>query len=256
MYRVTPVVKYLLIINIALFAVQMLTGLGFVDVFGLRYFEAEEFRVWQVFTHIFIHADFTHLLGNMFGLFMFGPTLEERWGDKKFLIFYLVCAFGASALYSGVNAWEIYELKNTAAAVMAHTTPESFAAFLRDEAFVLYNQNLTFLEAFKEAPNSEHYISEARHFVRDTVYGKTNIPMVGASGAIFAILMAFGMLYPNTKLMLLFPPIPIKAKYFVTAYGIFELYSIIQNSPTDNVAHFAHLGGMLFAFFFVKAWKE
>ena len=112
------------------------------------------------------------------------------------------------------------------------------------------------IERYAENPENSQYREESKQVVRQIYYNVANMPMVGASGAVFGILMAFGLLFPNTTLMLLFPPIPIKAKYFVLLYGLYELYSTIISSPGDNVAHFAHLGGMFIAFVLVRNWQK
>jgi membrane associated rhomboid family serine protease len=112
------------------------------------------------------------------------------------------------------------------------------------------------IERYAENPDNPQYREESKEVVRMIYTRIANIPMVGASGAVFGILMAFGLLFPNTVLMLLFPPIPIKAKYFVLLYGMYELYATIINSAGDNVAHYAHLGGMLIAFVLVRNWRK
>lgn len=216
MNRITPMVKNLLIVNVIVFAIQLAMesffNLDSVRVFGLRYFGASEFAPYQLITYMFSHStyDIMHIIGNMFALYMFGSSLEQAWGSKRFLQFYLITGIGAGVLYQFASGIELY---------MAADTFSTAALSLRDQAYM-------------------------------------NIPMVGASGAVFGILLAFGMLFPNVRLMLLFPPIPIKAKYFVLFYGLYELYATIQNSPTDNTAHLAHLGGMLFAFILIKMWKK
>jgi membrane associated rhomboid family serine protease len=120
----------------------------------------------------------------------------------------------------------------------------------------LYDLNLDFLNRFENHATDPNFIQASIEMVRGDFMREANIPMVGASGSVFGILMAFGLLFPNTELMLLFVPFPIKAKYFVTFYGLYELYSGIQNSPSDNVAHFAHIGGMLFAYILIRYWNN
>ena len=177
-----------------------------------------------------MHANFTHLLFNMFALWMFGKVLENFWGAKRFLTYYMFTGLGAAALHLGVSQYEILNLKsqiNTA-----------------DLNYLLENGK-SILE------NNQNYSNE--------FMGKLNLlvntPTVGASGAVFGILLAFGMLFPNTLLYIYFA-IPIKAKYFVMIYGLLELYAGLSNNPADNVAHFAHLGGMLFGFILIKYWKN
>lgn len=230
---VPPVVKNLIIINVimllATYVLEM-RGISLADILGLRYFQSPEFRPYQFVTHMFMHGGFTHLLFNMFALWMFGRVLESVWGPKRFFIFYFVTGLGAAVLHSFVN---FIEFQNLAAKM----TPED-VQMVMSQGTEIFNQGKNF---------------------SDPLAGKLNlmlnIPTVGASGAVFGILLGFGMLFPNTELMLLFPPIPIKAKYFVAGYGAIELYLGLTQSGS-NIAHFAHLGGMLFGFFMIKYWNR
>ena len=169
-----------------------------------------------------MHGNLSHLFFNMFALWMFGKTLENIWGAKRFLIYYMITGIGAATLHLAINQYQIFNL--------ASTMPEMLDIAKQG----LYN-----------AGNADS--------LRLTQLVST--PTVGASGAVFGILLAFGMLFPNTLLYIYFA-IPIKAKYFVLAYGFLELYLGISNNPNDNVAHFAHLGGMVFGFFLIKYWKK
>jgi membrane associated rhomboid family serine protease len=252
--NLTPMVKNLLLINVGIFLIQYLLQVDFVGIFGLRYFFAETFRPYQIFTHMFIHGGGWHLFTNMFALFIFGPTLERVWGSQRFLTFYLITGFGASLLYSGVHFFEIRQIENAMKAYVANPGPEEFNTFIVEHASYAYNHYFDFVNRFAENPDHSRYIQQSQKEAYELYAQQANIPMVGASGAIFGILMAFGLLFPNTQLMLLFPPIPIKAKYFVTFYGLYELYAGFGRVPGDNVAHFAHLGGMLFAFILIKMW--
>ncbi|MCC5919538.1 MAG: rhomboid family intramembrane serine protease [Cyclobacteriaceae bacterium] len=254
--QLTPVVKNLLIINVAVFALQAIVGLPLVQWLGLRYIFAESFQPYQLLTHMFVHASLGHLFGNMLGLFIFGPQLERTWGPKRFLIFYLACAFGASLLYTGVNAIEYESMRKDKVAYVNSPDPQLFDDIIIKHHRERYNRLYDFIDAYKENPDNEQLKRQSKQVVEDLYRAKINIPMVGASGAIFAILMAFAMLYPNVELFLLFLPVPIKAKYFVAIYGLYSLYAGIQAQEGDNVAHFAHLGGMVFAYFFVKYFQK
>jgi membrane associated rhomboid family serine protease len=176
-------------------------------------------------------------------------------GFGKFLVFYLFTGLGASILFSLINFFEIRQIEVAAQEYVADPGPDSFQSFITEHAEHLYSRNYGFIEQFHENPQDPGIIEQSKQFVNSFYNRMANIPMVGASGAVFGILMAFGYLFPNTTLMLLIPPIPIKAKYFVTFYGLYELYAGIQRMPGDNVAHFAHIGGMLFAFILIKLWK-
>lgn len=254
--NLTPMVKNLLLINVGVFLIQFILQVDFVNILGLRYFFAETFAPYQLFTHMFVHGGGWHLFTNMFALFIFGPMLESIWGSQRFLVFYLVTGFGASLLYSGIHFAEVRQVENAAQAYMANPDPEALNSFITEHASYAYNHYYDFINSFADNPDHSGYIKESKRVVNNLYQRQANIPMVGASGAIFGILMAFGMLFPNTKLMLLFPPIPIKAKYFVTFYGVYELYAGFGRVPGDNVAHFAHLGGMLFAFILIKIWNN
>lgn len=228
------VVKNLLIINIlallASFAFQSSMGIDINRTLGLYYFQSDSFRPFQIVTHMFMHGGLTHLFFNMFALWMFGRVLESVWGGKRFFIYYFITGLGAAALHTFVNFIEVQSL-------MANLTPEQIA-LVKTEGPGLWASQQNYLDEGMAALNRA-----------------LNIPTVGASGAVFGVLLAFGMLFPNTQLMLLIPPIPIKAKYFVIIYGVIELY-LGFTKPGSNIAHFAHLGGMLFGFLLIKYWNR
>jgi membrane associated rhomboid family serine protease len=252
-FNLTPVVKNLLLINIIMFALSELApfGLDLRDMFGLRYIFAPKFEIFQFVTHMFIHADFGHLFSNMLGLFVFGPMLEQFWGPKRFLIFYMVTGLGAGALFLGINFFETYNMGQATLALMENTTPESLAQYSRNYIPI----SPAFINQFANDPNNIELIRDVRRGVERLYVQVMNAPMYGASGAVYGVLMAFGLLFPNLRLMLLFPPIPVKAKYLVAVYGIMALFGAIHNTPGDNVAHYAHLGGMLFAWIMVLLWR-
>jgi membrane associated rhomboid family serine protease len=253
--NLTPAVKSLLLINVIVFLAGMFLKIDFISIFGLRFFLAESFAPYQIITHMFVHGGWGHLFSNMFALFIFGSTLERFWGSQRFVIFYLVTGLGASMLYSGINFIEINQVNQARIAYVASPNPDDFNQFVADHGKGYYNQLYDFINYFDENPNDAGIIKQSKAYVNQIYQFISSIPMVGASGAIFGILMAFGMLFPNTELMLLFFPVPIKAKYFVLFYGAYELYAGIQRATGDNVAHFAHLGGMLFAFLLIKYWR-
>ena len=231
----TPaVVKNLIILNILFFlasyVMQASFGLDITKYMALYLPASEHFRPYQFITHMFMHGSLSHIFFNMFALWMFGRVLESVWGAKRFFIFYFVTGIGAALFYSLVNYIEF-------SAVRAQMTPEQIDIVLR-EGYNAYEQGKNFV---------------------DPVMGKMNqflnIPTIGASGAVFGVLLGFGMLFPNTQLMLLFPPIPIKAKYFVIFYGVLELF-LALSEPGSNIAHVAHLGGMIFGFILIKYWGK
>jgi membrane associated rhomboid family serine protease len=231
--NIPPVVKNLIIVNVLMLFVTFIlerAGINLYTYLGLHFPLSENFRLHQIFTHMFMHGGLTHLFFNMFALYMFGRVLESVWGPKRFLTFYLVTGIGAAVLHSFVNYIEY-------AHVTSQLLPEQVAS-VKETGYAIWSQGKNFT---------------------DPLLGKLNMilntPTVGASGAVFGILLGFGMLFPNTQLMLLFPPIPIKAKYFVMGYGALELF-LGFSQPGSNVAHFAHLGGMLFGYFMIKYWNK
>jgi membrane associated rhomboid family serine protease len=257
-FNITPVVKNLLLINIGLFIlVSFLMGDRVaVDYLGLRYIGSPEFRPWQVVTHMFMHGSFRHLFGNMIGLFFFGPMLEKVFGPQKFLLFYFICGVGASLIYMGFVWFELRELADAVESYLQNPDPNAFGIFINEYGGGIDRRAiLSLLDSFRENPDNPALIRQSKEIVNGIYNFRMNIPMVGASGAIFGILMGFALLFPNTELFLLFFPFPIKAKYLILLYGVYTLYSGIQRTPGDNVAHFAHLGGMIFAFILIKYWR-
>jgi len=192
----------------------------------------------------------------MFALFMFGRVLESVWGPKRFLLYYLITGIGAAVIHTGVNWIEYSSMISTANAFANTPTPELFVSFIEKYPSSANSDFMQFASSWMDSQNGSAYFANANVYVHQIINLYTNINTVGASGAVFGILLAFGMLFPNTELMLLFPPIPIKAKYFVIGYGVIELFLGFQNQATDNVAHFAHLGGMIFGFILIKYWQK
>ncbi len=233
--NIPPAVKGLLIINIAMLVITFLVGetsnLDLNRVLGLYLFKSELFQPYQIVTHMFMHGGLMHLVFNMYALWMFGQVIERVWGAKKFLIYYFVTGLGAVVLHSFVQ----YLQYQSAISVL---TPEEV--------------NFVLVEGPKVAANGQNWTAINIGNLNEVL----NFPTVGASGAVFGILLAFGMLFPNIKLQLMFVPIPIKAKYFVMGYGVIELLMGINNAESDNIAHFAHLGGMLFGFILIKMWGK
>ncbi len=229
LFDLPPVVKVLLIINIAMYGLTMLMpDLG--TKLAVYSFKSELFRPYQLITHMFMHGSFWHLFFNMFALYMFGKVLEEYWGQKRFFIYYFFTGLGAALLHLLVMQIEISSL-------MSHMSPEHISLVMKDGA---------------EA------ISQGKNFV-DPQMGNLNLMIntatVGASGAIYGLLLAFGVLFPNVIIYVYFA-IPMKAKYLIMIFTAIELYLGFLNRSGDNVAHFAHLGGMLFGLIFILIWKK
>lgn len=229
-----PVVKNLIMLNVlmllALFVMQSALNVNLNEILGLYFPKSDSFRPYQVISHLFMHGGVLHLLLNMYALYMFGMVLEGVWGPKRFFIYYMVCGLGAALVHESVIALEYNKLVNL-------ITPEQLQIVLNDGAA---------------------YLAQGKVFGDGNMQDLQillNTPTVGASGAVFGILLAFGVLFPNTQLILLIPPMPIKAKYFVMIYGAIELYQAFSQ-PGSNIAHAAHLGGMLFGFILIKYWQK
>jgi membrane associated rhomboid family serine protease len=211
---------------------------------------------------MFMHGGITHLFFNMFALWMFGKVLENVWGSNRFMFYYFFTGLGAAALHTFVNYLEISPMQHAYEIYVANPSPEAFSKFISDNSgfFNDYYPGVDakfqeFLEAWQNNLSNFNYVTETEDFIHQAIDNRINIPTVGASGAVFGVLLAFGMLFPNTELILLFPPIPIKAKWFVIGYGAIELYLGISQ-PGSNIAHFAHIGGMLFGFILIKYWNK
>lgn len=254
------IVKNLLIINGLFFAatitLQNTLHIDLKDYLALYYPGSEHFKPYQLITHLFMHGNFMHLFSNMFALWMFGAVIENYWGPKKFLTYYMITGLGAALLHSLVNYIEIYPLQNAANAFFSDPTPRAFESFVLNDVPGIYQQSFKeLMSLWNNNPDSVAFKDNAVAIVNELIALKMNIPTVGASGAVFGVLLAFGMILPNAMIYLFFF-LPMKAKYFVMIYGLFELYSGFQNNPGDNVAHFAHLGGMLFGFILIKYWQK
>ena len=251
-----PVIKNLLIINVLFFlGTELLTSIDLVKYLALYYPESPHFRPYQFITHMFMHGGLTHLFFNMFALWMFGRVLEGVWGSKRFLIYYFVTGLGAAALHLFVNYLTIDDMKAAAIAFQNTPSPEAFQAFIKDNLSRPSDYVLNLVNHYFDNPSNPNVAAQAGSVVSEVVKHNINVPTIGASGAVFGVLLAFGMLFPNTQLMLLFPPIPIKAKWLVIGYGVLELFLGISNQG-GNIAHFAHLGGMIFGFILIKYWNS
>ncbi len=228
------VTKNLIIINVLLFFGGIALkghGIDLSDYLGLHFFLSDQFNLAQLITYMFMHGGWTHIFFNMFAVWMFGSTLERVWGPKRFLTFYLICGIGAGLVQELVGYIQYLSVSGA-------LTPE-LMSIVKNEGLNLWKQGMNYSNP-----------------TMGTMNALMNIPTVGASGSIYGILLGFGMLFPNQQ-MFIFPiPIPIKAKFFVIGYAALELYLGFANNPNDNVAHFAHLGGMLFGFFLILYWRK
>ena len=222
MNNIPPVVKNLLIINVIFFFATWLfqqQGNAIQEYLAVFYFDSPYFKIWQPITYMFMHGSIAQIFFNMFALYSFGSILEAHWGGKRFINFYLITGLGALALQWGVQAFEVYQLTGSSVNNLATLTV----------------QNESDLRTLQQI-----------------YFG----PMVGASGAIFGLLVAFGMLYPNLEMYIMFIPVPVKAKYIVPVYIVLELVLGFSKIEVDSIAHFAHLGGALIGFILVKIWRN
>lgn len=224
--NLTPVVKNLLIINVLCF-IGSAIFMQAPRFFGVYYPDSPFFHIWQVITYMFMHGGFSHIFFNMFALVMFGSIIEQVLGSKRFINFYLICGIGALVLQYGVQAIEVYHITGT----------------IRASEFITFDM-------LNNRVSSNLPISQDQFDTLASIYGT---PLVGASGAIYGLLLAFGYLFPNMSLYLMFIPIPIKAKYFIPILIVIEIYLGFSGSG-GSIAHLAHVGGALFAYLLLKIW--
>lgn len=252
-----PVVKNLIIINVIFLALQFTLERMQIDLsqyLGLHYWRSDYFKPWQLLTHMFMHGNFMHLLSNMFALWMFGSVLENTWGSQRFLLFYMVTGIGAACMHLGVLSYEYAQLQHAFELYQQQPSVDQFTMFVKHQGIQMAPFQ-DFINAWMDNPNDSSFISASNHLVIQYQNLLYNQATVGASGAVFGLLFAFGYLFPNTLLYIYFL-MPIKAKYFVALYALFELYSGVQSTAGDNIAHYAHLGGMLMAFIILTYWKK
>jgi membrane associated rhomboid family serine protease len=248
---IPPVVKNLIAINIILWLASSITpglfsrmgvNVDLTDILGMHYWASSKFNPAQLVTYMFMHGGFEHIFFNMFALYMFGGVLENLWGTKRFLFYYLLTGIGAGIVQQ--LFWTI-EYQSVVTALNEAISTNSVNALLNHQDILSHYFRLENIGSL-DAPA---LIEMKRMFL--------NLPItVGASGAVFGLLLAFGWLFPEAKLMLIFLPIPIKARIFVLIYGVAELFLGVAQFSGDSVAHFAHLGGMLFGAILILYWKR
>lgn len=240
MSSIPTVTKNLIIINLIAWLATVILGRTGIDVqnyLGLHYFQSKDFLPTQLITYMFMHdtSGFGHVFFNMFAVFVFGRVLEQVWGPKRFLLYYLVTGVGAGLIQE--VTWYI-----------------NVRPFIESINAYLVNNDISSLSQYLNVQEGINYSTSSIITAKEMFFN--NMLTVGASGAVFGILLAFGMLFPNAPLYIMFIPIPIKAKYMVIGYGLIELFAGVASFSGDNVAHFAHLGGMLFGYFLIRYWKK
>ena len=236
MSRLSEIVKHLIIINVIFFIASIVFGELMYDLFAMHYPGNSDFIVWQPITHMFMHGDITHILFNMFGLWMFGTPLEQMWGKQKFIFFYLSAGFGAVLVQTLVYHYDVM----------------SVTQILIDNGLTNTDVN-TFYKSGRLNTSIIQSVGEERLYSGIQSFKAV---MVGASGALYGILVGFAMLFPNVQLMLLFPPIPIKAKYLVPLLILFDLFFGFTSYSVGPIAHFAHVGGAITGFLMMWYWKK
>jgi membrane associated rhomboid family serine protease len=227
---ITTVVKNIIIINVLMFVASLVFKEQFFELMSGHYLASDLFKPWQIITHMFMHGGFSHILFNMFGVFFFGTYLERHWGSQRFLIYYMICGLGAFALHFLIVYLRMQQIEPL-------LTPEDIQKVIEEGPAL-----------FRSGRNWVGTLGDYNSLINGSV--------VGASGALFGLLIGFGLIFPEVRVMLLFPPIPIKARVLALGYGAFELLMAFQNNPGDNVAHFAHLGGMLVGYIMLKIWQK
>ncbi|ASV28900.1 rhomboid family intramembrane serine protease [Maribacter cobaltidurans] len=238
MSRITEAIKHLLIINILFFVATQIYGDQMYQWFSLWFPKNENFHIWQIVTHMFMHGGFMHIAFNMYALYAFGTPLERMWGRNKFLFFYFSAGLGAALLHTGVNYFYFQEGMN---ALVNSGISES-----------------TVMDIVSKGQYNTEWYNIAGKSTIDNFLSAYHTPAVGASGAIYGVLVAFGMSYPNSELFLIFLPVPIKAKYFIPVLIALDLFSGITGYGIfgQGIAHFAHVGGALVGFLMMWYWKK
>ena len=237
MNRLTDAIKHLIIINVILFVVPQLLQLDLTNMLALHFPKNEHFGFWQYVTHMFMHGSFPHILFNMYGLYAFGTPLEQMWGKKKFIFFYFSAGLGAGIIYSLVNYYQfngVYEL--------------FINAGLND------SEVLSILKS--GSTNDARVVTAITQEQFNQITSLYNTPAVGASGAVYGVLVAFGLYFKDAKLALIFFPVPIAAKYFIPVMILGDLFFGMTKYSVGNVAHFAHIGGALIGFLIAYYWKN
>lgn len=253
-----PGVKHLLIINILFYLayyVLKMRGIDLTEWLALYTPQSSKFHVWQYVTYMFMHASLDHIFFNMFSLWMFGYVLENYWGTRRFVIYYMVCGLGAGLFHTLITGIDVMTAQHALNAYALNPSPDALQALLDDHFKEIYNRQSfgQFISEWQSSGDID-YGYHSVNLVQQLVDYKASVPTVGASGAVYGILLAFGMMFPNERIYLYFL-MPIKAKWFVIGYGVLELCLGIFHSA-DGIAHFAHLGGMLFGLILILWWKR
>lgn len=261
-------VKYIIIANILFFGAQYVFEEWFdsslVKYLALYNFRSEHFQIYQLVTHMFLHASLIHIFFNMFILWMFGSPLENIWSSKKFIYYYFFTGIGAGLLHLAISSYSINQLETQVSDYRKNPGYTEFQDFVSSEIGDISSTEQSqepffrslndMMGKWEQNPGSRVYARKSVDFVNIYFEKIIDRPSIGASGAVFGILLAFGLLFPNVMIYVYFL-FPIKAKYFVIVMGVLELY-LGLSTPFSNVANFAHIGGMIFGFVLLKIWGE
>ncbi len=266
-FQILPtIIKNLLIINVLVFVarqtIQTDSYTPMDDLLALHTWQSPLFKPWQFVTHLFMHGSIEHIFFNMFALWMFGSVLENLWGPKRFLTFYIVCGLGAALMHMTVLYFESKSLLDGYNTLLSNFNSGTFENFFVKEHVADYLKGtsdydsvMNLVNQYRIDPHNIYLANQALSKTQQFVSSRIDEPTLGASGAIFGCLAAFGYLFPNTYIYIYFF-LPLKAKWFVLIYAGFELVMALQNSAGDNVAHVAHLGGALFGLALVYFWNK
>ncbi|MAD98389.1 MAG: rhomboid family intramembrane serine protease [Flavobacteriaceae bacterium] len=237
MVRLTDTIKHLIIINVIVFFGLQFTQVDLTNILALHFPQNDNFGVWQYVTHMFMHGSFAHILFNMYGLWAFGTPLEQMWGKKKFLFFYFSAGIGAGLIYTLVDYYQFSGLYET---------------------FIQLGLNASEITSILESGSTSdpRVVNAITQEEFNKIVRLYNTPAVGASGAIYGVLVAFGLYFKDAKLALIFLPIPIAAKYFIPVLIAFDLFFGMTRYSVGNIAHFAHIGGALIGFLIAWYWKS
>jgi membrane associated rhomboid family serine protease len=264
-FEILPtVVKNLLIINGLFFLAQQsikapLTSFSFDNVLALHAWQSSLFRPWQLITHMFLHGDFWHIFGNMFAVWMFGSVLENLWGPKRFLTFYIICGLGAALIHLLFLSYEMIPLMNDfSVLVQEHASGNGMANSIN--RFNLhhpgaFNSNIDLANYVIGNPKDTQASNQLMETISNYYEANLNTATIGASGAVFGLLAAFVYLFPNTYIYLYFL-VPVKAKWMGLGYFAYELFFALRNSAGDNVARWAHVGGAIVGLLIVMTWNK
>ncbi len=248
--NIPQVTKNILLLNVLFFVLKFFfnsQGIDLDRILGAYYVNSPNFEPYQIISHFFMHADIMHIFMNMWLFVMLGTFLEQLWGPKRFFIFYIASALGAFALYNIIGVYQIHELKNSLSSSLDLETLNNIIKSSYS-TFDLENNVNNYLHTLPQ--NSKLDINTLSKYI-----SFSNTPLIGASGAVFGIMAAFALLFPNTEFMLYFA-IPVKAKFLVGGYFIWELYKSINGSSGDNVAHLAHVGGAIVGAIIILYWRK